>query len=78
VQLIQSSERKTEKTPKKTDVSHEILAVLREAGGTSAVKEILSRFEARGVNQTSVEDSLDKLMQSGTIFEPRPGVVSIV
>ena len=78
VQIVQSSEKKTEKAPKKTDVSREIIAVLRETGGTSSVKEILSRFEARGVNQTSVEDSLDKLMQSGTIFQPRPGVVSIV
>jgi len=78
VQLVQSSEKKTEEAPKKTDVSHEILAVIREAGGTSSVKEILSHFGANGVNQTSIEDSLDKLMQSGAIFEPRPGVVSIV
>ena len=78
VQLLPSSESKAEKVTSKTDIRREILTVVRKAGGNCAVKQLFELFAQQGVHQSSVENSLNRLMQSGELFEPKPGVVSLV
>jgi hypothetical protein len=78
VQLLPSTGGTTEKVRGRTDIRRDILAVIRKAGGSCRVEELVRIFASQGVQESSVEDSLDGLMHSGVIFEPKPGVVSLV
>lgn len=78
VQLLPSTGGTTEKAKGKTDIRRDILAAVRKAGGSCKVEELVRIFASQGLQESSVEDSLDRLMHSGAIFEPKPGVVSLV
>ncbi|MHA1215738.1 MAG: hypothetical protein ACTSPX_00225 [Candidatus Thorarchaeota archaeon] len=63
---------------RRVDVSAEILAHLRSRGDMVPVKDIMREYAEKGVSEESVEESLDKLMRKGEIFQPRPGHVRAV
>ncbi|NWF96683.1 MAG: DUF1922 domain-containing protein [Candidatus Thorarchaeota archaeon] len=69
---------KEETVTKATDVTKEILTMIREAGGTVSVQEVITHFAQKGVSVADVESSLNRLMQSGTVYEPRTGTVSLL
>ena len=60
------------------DVTVDILALLSESDESIRVMDLIKRFEDIGISETSVESSLEKLMQKGEIFEPRSGHVQQV
>lgn len=78
IQLLPSAGGATEKVRGKTDIRREILAAVRKAGGSCRVEELVKAFASQGVQESHVEDSLNRLMHSGELFEPKPGVVSLV
>jgi hypothetical protein len=63
---------------KAIDVSSEIMALLQQHGGRLRVGNIIGYFIKSGVSRSSVESSLERLMQRGDIYEPRQGEVSIL
>jgi hypothetical protein len=60
------------------DVTVDILALLSDSSDSIRVVELIKRFEEKGIGETSVVSSLEKLMQRGEIFEPRSGHVRLV
>ncbi len=60
------------------DVSNEIVSLLRDKGGELSVAEIMDYFIEKGVSESSVENSLERLMRSGDIFQPKPRLVKII
>ncbi|MHA2152866.1 MAG: hypothetical protein ACXAAO_07510 [Candidatus Thorarchaeota archaeon] len=60
------------------DVTVDILAVLSESNKPIKVIELISKFEGKGISESSVVSSLEKLMQKGEIFEPKSGQVRLV
>lgn len=78
VQLVATKEKDSERESETSDVSTDILALLSESNQAIKVVDIVKRFEKRGISETSVISSLEKLMQRGEIFEPRSGKVQLV
>ncbi|MFW9983083.1 MAG: hypothetical protein ACFFE3_14360 [Candidatus Thorarchaeota archaeon] len=78
VQLVTTKEKDSESNSAISDVSIEILALLSESNQAANVIDIVKRFEERGISETSVMSSLEKLMQRGEIYEPRSGKVQLV
>ena len=60
------------------DVSKEILEVLKNSGGKIPFDALAKHFGELGVNVSSVESSLNSLMNRGVVYEPRPGLVSLI
>jgi len=60
------------------DVTVDILALLSESNESIRMIDLIKRFEEKGISETSVVSSLEKLMQRGKIFEPRSGHVRMV
>jgi hypothetical protein len=77
VQLVVSEDR-NEGAEVVRDVSIDILTLLSESQDAIRVVDLIKRFEEKGVGETSVVSSLEKLMQKGEIFEPRSGHVRVV
>jgi len=78
IQMVPSAGPTAEKVKGKTDIRRDIVAAVRKAGGSCKVEDLVKTFTSQGVRESSVEDSLDRLMHSGLIFEPKPGVVALV
>jgi hypothetical protein len=77
VQLV-VSEDKDSGSESVRDVTVDILALLSESNNSIKVVDLIRRFEEKGISETSVVSSLEKLMQKGEIFEPRSGHVRLV
>ncbi len=71
-------EKTTDNKETRRDVSLGILTLLSERGRKMKVRDIIRYFEERGVAESSVEESLEKLMRSGEIYEPKTGLVSLL
>ncbi len=77
VRLVQESSRRME-SKTSIDVSKEILTLLKESGGEIHFDRLVKHFGEMGVSPSSVESSLNSLMNRGVIYEPRPGLVSLI
>jgi LSD1 subclass zinc finger protein len=77
VQLV-ALENKESEDDAVRDVTVDILALLSESEDAIRVVDLIKRFEEKGIGETSVVSSLEKLMQKGEIFEPRSGHVRLV
>ena len=78
VLLVATEEKDNLPNAKSKDVTVEILALLSESKRPLKVSELIRIFEEKGISETSVESSLEKLMRRGEIFEPRSGQVQLV
>jgi len=77
VQLVVSEEKEDEDSTVR-DVSVDILAILSESTEGVKVTDLIEKFEEKGIGESSVVSSLEKLMQRGEIFEPVSGHVRLV
>ena len=75
IQLVALEKRNNEQEVSTRDVSGEILSLLKKNGGEMRVDEIIQYFTEKGVSESSVETSLERLMRAGDIFQPSPGTV---
>ncbi|MHA1904803.1 MAG: hypothetical protein ACXABZ_08620 [Candidatus Thorarchaeota archaeon] len=78
VQLVKVKEEVETRSDRTRDVTDAVMEMLRSQGGSARIQETIEYFEERGVSQASVESSLERLMRSGDIFEPKPGLISII
>lgn len=78
VLLVVTKEKDNRTDSKSKNVTAEILTLLSESKRTYKVSELIKIFGEKGISETSVESSLEKLMQKGEIFEPRSGQVQLV
>ena len=78
VQLVNIEDKIVDTTSSGKDVSSEIVSLLKSKGGKLMVEEIVKHFTIRGISESSVESSLDRLMRSGDIFQPSPGFVKMI
>lgn len=78
VQLVSVKKEDESSSDSTRDVSTAVLEMLQSRGGSARIQETIEYFEERGVSQASVESSLERLMRSGAIFEPKPGLISII
>jgi hypothetical protein len=78
VLLVVTEEKDRDSDSKIQDVSVEILALLSESEQSFKVSDLLHLFEEKGITETSVMSSLEKLMQRGEVFEPKSGHVQLV
>ena len=78
VQLVDYEDEEIDRTTSSKDVSNEIIMLLKNKGGELKVDEVFLYFNRKGIPESSVETSLERLMRSGNIFQPRPGLVKIV
>jgi len=78
IQMVKSRVEKVKTSSDRTNVSDEILVLLKDKGEHLRVDEIIAHLQRGGVSQASVISSLERLMRKGDIFEPKPGVVSRV
>ncbi len=69
---------KLESSASSKDVTEDIISLLKSEGGATRVDEIIDFFTKRGISEDSVENSLERLMRSGDIYQPRPGFVQII
>ena len=72
------SEDKDSKSVTVRDVTMDILALLSESNESIRMIDLIKSFEEKGIAETSVVSSLEKLMKRGEIFEPRSGHVRLV
>jgi hypothetical protein len=77
VKLVQEPVGEMEVTTS-IDVSKDILELLRKSGGEIYFDALAKHFAEMGVSVASVESSLNSLMNRGAIYEPRPGLVSLI
>jgi DNA replicative helicase MCM subunit Mcm2 (Cdc46/Mcm family) len=78
VQLVKEKETVETRSDRTRDVTDAVMEMLRLQGGSARIQETIDYFEERGVSQASVESSLERLMRSGDIFEPKPGLITII
>ncbi|MFX1415467.1 MAG: hypothetical protein ACFFC0_01595, partial [Promethearchaeota archaeon] len=78
VKLVPAAVAETQEPTATIDASMEIVAFLEELGRKASVVEIIEHFQSQGVSQNSVEMSLNRLMKRGLLYEPYPGMVSLV
>ncbi|MBW2987564.1 minichromosome maintenance protein MCM [Candidatus Woesearchaeota archaeon] len=53
-----------------------IIELENKLGKVIPTEDIVKEAEAKGINATKVEESIEKLKRSGDIFEPKPGFIS--
>ncbi len=78
VQLVQSEEKRADRPTSRSDITRSLIGLLKDHGGEMSVQEILQHYQSIGVTQDTVEASLNRLMQTGKTFEPKPGVIRLV
>ncbi len=77
VRFIRSTEDQPKRASESVDVSEDILELLAQLGGKARLERLAEHFEKRGISQDSVEKSLNRLMKSGHLYEPSPGLLSL-
>jgi len=78
VKLVRLPDKKDKSAIVSRDVSKDIVILLRNKENGLSIHDIIAHFEDGGISSASVESSLEKLMRSGTIFEPKSGYLRIV
>ena len=78
VKLVRLPDKKVKSTIASRDVSKDIVVLLRNKENGLSIRDIIAHFEDGGISSASVESSLEKLMRSGEIFEPKSGYLRIV
>ncbi len=78
VKLVGTSGENSEDVTREVDVSKSILRLLREHGGRLPVRRIVKHYSKESISENSVFSSLDRLMNSGDIYQPEPGIVSLI
>ncbi len=78
VQMVGRIEDDEESTKRDVDVSDEIVEMLRKRDGSANLDDIIKYFHQKGVSESSVESSLEKLMRNGHIFAPSRSKISLV
>jgi LSD1 subclass zinc finger protein len=78
VQMVRPSSEGGEKAVLRRDLTKEIRKLLQDNGGEMSVTAIGDHYEKAGISWESVEPSLNILLQTGIVFEPRPGVLRLV
>ncbi|MCK5150462.1 MAG: hypothetical protein KAQ65_01425 [Candidatus Thorarchaeota archaeon] len=78
VKLVRAPDTKDKPKTATRDVSTDILALLRSEGGTLRIHTIMDHFQSIGITSASVEASMEKLMRSGEIYEPKSGYIKVI
>ncbi|MBD3404915.1 MAG: DUF1922 domain-containing protein [Candidatus Lokiarchaeota archaeon] len=78
IKLVKVENEEDRDESRKTDVSKDIIELLHQKGGPLEVVELIYHFQQAKISESSVEESLDKLMRTGEIFEPKPGIVQLI
>lgn len=78
VQLVQAVDDAAPGQRVTKDVTSEIISFLRARKRKVRVDEIVEHFRKIGVQEESVESSLERLMRSGDIYQPSVGYVGLV
>jgi hypothetical protein len=78
IRMVKSLKEEQDESVGLRDVTKEILSRLRKNPGGIRIVDLVDDFKGAGITAASVEDSLEKLMRLGDIFEPRPGHVQAV
>lgn len=78
VRVIRNAGNSPESEIESVDVSEEVLELLAQLGGKARLESLAKHFEKRGISRDSLEKSLNRLMKSGHLYEPNPGLVSLV
>jgi hypothetical protein len=78
VKLVKAPDKKEEAKAVTRDVSKDILILLQQEGGILSIDSIIEHFQANGISSASVESSMEKLMRSGEIYEPKSGHIKII
>ena len=78
VQLVITEEAELPSQLSSKDVSSEIIELLKRSGGPVKVDEIVQYFKKEGISEASVDNSLERLMRNGSIFQPSASSVSLV
>ncbi len=60
------------------DVSSEIIELLTKSGGQLKVGDIIHHFEQKGISESSVDSSLERLLRNGHIYQPTASSVNLV
>jgi len=74
--IVEDTETPSQLTTK--DVSSDILHLLKQAGGPVKVDVIVQHFKKRGISEASVDNSLERLLRNGDIFQPDASSVNLV
>lgn len=77
VKLVKIPDKKLERESTVRDISKDILVLLKRKEDGLTIQAIIEYFESSGISSASVEASLEKLMRSGDIYEPRPGYIDL-
>lgn len=78
VKLVATDDEDGGRVSTSKDVSMDILTLLSESKQSIRVIDLIKRLDEKGISESSVVSSLEKLMQKGDIFEPRSGYVRLV
>jgi hypothetical protein len=78
VKLVRAPDKKEETKTATRDVSRDILVLLKREGGILSIHSIMDHFHSIGISGASVESSMEKLMRSGEIYEPKSGHIKII
>lgn len=78
VQLVISDDSEIPTSISIKDVSSEIIELLRQSGKEMKVHEIVSHFKKAGFSEVSVDNSLERLLRNGDIYQPTTSSVNLV
>ncbi len=78
IRMVGFEKKDKKESDDEKDVGTSIIRILDERGGRLRVSDIIEHFEEAGVTRTSIERSLERLMQRGDIYEPKQGEVSLL
>lgn len=78
VQLVIVEDTKSPSQLATKDVSSDILELLRQEGKPVKVDMIVKYFKKKGISETSIDNSLERLMRNGDIYQPDASSVSLV
>ncbi|MFX0106871.1 MAG: hypothetical protein ACFE7R_01165 [Candidatus Hodarchaeota archaeon] len=78
IKLVQLAREENDTSGVSLDISKDIMDLLKQRGGKAKLEEIMQHFQELGIGQSSIESSLNRLMNQGLIFEPKPGFVTLI
>jgi len=78
IQLVITEEEEIHSQLSDKDVSSEILELLTKSGGSLNVDDIIHHFEQKGISESSVDSSLERLLRNGHIYQPTASSVNLV
>ncbi|MEM2143499.1 MAG: hypothetical protein QXS20_04500 [Candidatus Thorarchaeota archaeon] len=78
IRWLTHDSKNSSRSQQRVDLTQEILRMLRKNGGSMTVESIIRHYEDNGVARESIENSLERLMQTGRVFEPRSGIIQLL